>query len=162
MCSYMGVYMVERKKQRVAGSAALATRLPIFAVKGESFTAYQWMEDKGKLPLGFSEIPQRWQDYGQLLAVRVSSKWKWMVQKVSTTFELQMLIGPRGASQVNATYGRLSWKREIWVLWYGDGCTTENWSANELIAIRKYFSFTNWWKCGAVNSKRKKNAIMWR
>lgn len=51
------------------------------------------MEDKAKLSLGFSEIPQRWQDYGELLAVRVSSKWKWLVQKVSTTFELQMLIG---------------------------------------------------------------------
>lgn len=51
------------------------------------------MEDKAKLPLGFSKIPQRWQDYGELLAVRVSSKWKWLVQKVSTTFELQMLIG---------------------------------------------------------------------
>lgn len=63
---------------------------------------------------------------------------------------------PRGASQVSTTYGRLAWKRGIWVLWYEDGCTTGNWSANELIAIRKYFSFTHWRKCEAVTTSKKK------
>lgn len=55
----MGVYMGERKEQRVAGSVILAVRLPIFAVKEESLTAYQRMEDKAELPLRISEIPQR-------------------------------------------------------------------------------------------------------